>query len=342
MFIGGSLLYYSVLDIVIMKWKFICCFLGFFLVISITEAQILKGFGKKVEQKVINRIDRKAEKAVDKSLDKAESEADKSVQGAVKKPKDSSKEKVPRKKESFVSYKKAEASIPSKGFVLNHRNCADMVWFEQGASLSYQIKDDNGKDISTTSYHIQDVWQENEKLISTITASSDQVENMELQYVCDGDQFYIDFKDLFESVMKSLTPEQAAHVQFDSADIGTEIDLGDGYLGFPNTLYQDQELDPMRMSVTAKVGGSYAMEMNSSLEDRVVIGLEKVRTAAGDFECVKVAGRRYTSFTVMGMNQEMEPAVEYIWIAPKVGMVKQELYDEKGGIQTTLELIEFK
>lgn len=89
---------------------------------KVAEAQILKGFGKKLEKKIEQRIENKADRQVDKALDKADKKSDESIQGVFSKPKAESKDsQVPKTTAVFEPV----AARPDQAVVLLGENCSD-------------------------------------------------------------------------------------------------------------------------------------------------------------------------------------------------------------------------
>src|SRR5690606_20153545 len=93
-------------------------------------------------------------------------------------------------------------------------------------------------------------------------------------------------------------------------------------------MYPGMGLEDLSFSFKTNVGGN-EMSFRTIVTDRQVVAKENVTTKAGTFECLKVRSVSHTSITVMGFDQKMPANTEYLWIAPGIGMVKQEIHTEK-------------
>lgn len=93
-------------------------------------------------------------------------------------------------------------------------------------------------------------------------------------------------------------------------------------------MYPGMELEDLNFSFKTNVGTS-EMSFNAFVSDRQVVAKENVSTEAGTFDCLKIRSVTNTTINVMGLNQKMPESVEYLWIAPNVGMVKQEMHAGK-------------
>ena len=137
---------------------------------------------------------------------------------------------------------------------------------------------------------------------------------------CDGGDFYIDMK----SMMASLPVNDMSTYKFDTKD-----------LKFPTNLAVGQQLDDAYVNLT--IEGPISSSINCNVTDRKVVAIEKVTTAAGTFDCIKISYSMQTK--VMFINSSGS-AID--WYAKDIGMIRSEVYDKKGKLISTNELTSFK
>lgn len=311
-----------------MRKTFIACFLSIVcLGNNIVEGQVLKGFGKKLERKIEERIERKADRQVDKALDKADKKSDESINDALTKSKADSKDS--KKAKASTTFEPI-AARPDQAVMLLGNNCHDFSWFKKGTMLGYESRDAKGKVEGAIDMKVMNLKNEGTKTIAQIeaTLSSPHFESLiyPMNYICDGEMLYMDIASMMKAMMEK-NPEMDNKVVRDAFD-KMEIDFSDGFASFPKTMYPGMLLDDLNFSFKTQVGAN-EMAFKTTVSDRQVVSKEKVTTPAGTFDCLKLRSIIRTSLNVMGMNQNMPESIEYLWIAPKVGMVKQETHAGK-------------
>jgi len=334
--------------------KKIAILIGLVLVSGVTtksEAQILKGFGKKLEKKIEDRIERKADRNVDKVLDKADREVDKPIDGVLNKPASTSNAKETSKKDGndakpvseTTSATAANTQALSEGLVLmSGSSCADFIWFKSGAMMEFETKDRKGKLLNKSKMDISKVYNDGAVTVADVKASDDEGNEFDMQFKCAGDRMYMDFGSLINQAMQKAGQSNADNASIQRALDNTEIGLSEGFMDFPKSMYPGQQLDDVSVTIKTSPTPQMSMEIFSELIDRKVVAKENVVTEAGSFDCMKISGTRNMSMKVMGMNKKMDSATEYIWFAPGIGVIKQEDYDSKGRLGTSMQLTAYK
>jgi hypothetical protein len=133
---------------------------------------------------------------------------------------------------------------------------------------------------------------------------------------CENGTFYSDIRNISLDAMPK------------GADI--EVSFVGEQLAYPNQLTPGQSLSDASVKISSGIkGGMTIMNMTITYTNRKVEGIETVETPAGKFECVKVSYN--LSVKIMGTRQMK--GVEYL--AKGVGMVKSEMYDDKGRKEST-------
>jgi len=125
---------------------------------------------------------------------------------------------------------------------------------------------------------------------------------------CEGGNFYIDMK----SMIGSLSVQDLSSYKIESKD-----------LKFPKDIKAGQSLDDA--SLTLSVDGPVNTGITTNITDRKVIAFEKITTAAGTFDCVKIS---YSFNSKVMFIKSAGTATE--WFAKDIGLIRSETYDKNG------------
>lgn len=299
-----------------------------------TEAQILKKIGQKVERSIDRRVENKINKGVEKGLDKVEDGMDQAAKDAVtsdskdKSAKDSGKAGVDSKPFEPVSADEAETK---GGLVLAGSNCNDYAWFKSGAILEYEFKSADGakEDNFKSRMEVKSVKQDGDKTIANINHSGVTEEEIELNFVCSGNQLYFDLSGMMKSQMSKMG-QSAPNMEFT---------VDGGMMAIPKNVFPGMKLDDFEFNMTGS-GSGINMNLNVITTDRVVEKREQVVTPAGTFDCIKITGTRAAKTKMLGVERAAgKPMIEEMWFAPKVGLVKTVSKTSKGKIDSEQELV---
>lgn len=326
----------------------ICLIIGFYPASS--EAQILKRIGKKIEQSVERRVERKIDQGVERGLDKVEGGVDQTAKDAVstndKKAKKSKKNSkadsdspmpslIPESLNEDIPYSEEDAQLAKSrdGLVLVSADCDDFAWFKKGVLMEYETKGSGAEKEFVTRMKVESLRNEGNKRIATVLASTSVNEDeLELDYICAGNQIYFDLTGMLRTQMEKMGA-QGADVNFS---------FEGGLTSFPKNMYPGMQLEDAVFRMVANAGMSDFV-VTSYLTDRTVEKRENVTTPAGTFNCIKVVGKRTTRMNILGMDRVAgKPITEELWIAPKVGVVKSVAKNDKGKVETVQELITLK
>lgn len=311
-------------------WMFLIVFLSLsILTPNNSQAQILKGFGKRVEKKLKKKVEEKADRHVDKTINTADKKSDESIKEAVKGDKKNKKSSKKRNKKSKSFQDTITVRKDLAMTIISSNTCNDFLWFKKGTLFEYAHESKDSSSDENSRMRVKDVTHENGKTISEIITKQQTPEGdmeISLKYVCDGNNFYMDMSGMYEQIMEQM-PEGTGtdNAQVKDAMDSAEFDMSDGFTAIPKVLYPGMKLPDASFSFTMNTSGM-AMTMNSEVTDRVVVAKETVTTKAGTFECMKIRSSTSVQMEVMGMNQNTGQSIDYVWIAPEVGMVKQEAY----------------
>lgn len=313
---------------------------------SPTEAQVLKGFGKKLEKKIEQRIERKADRQVDKVLDKADKKTDEPIDNVLNKskakPNDKAAEAKNKKQSKQSPVFEEVAADPGQSLTLIGASCNDFSWFKKGAVLEYEALDNKGKVEGGITMQVRHLTNKGSATIAEVdaTMSSPNFNDLSysMNYICDGDMLYMDIASMMKAMMEKNPEMKNESVQ--DALKNVEMDFSNGFASFPKEMYPGMALEDLSFSFKTKAGAS-EMSFHAEVTDRQVVAKENVTTKAGTFECLKIRSVTNTTLNVMGFNQTMPASTEYLWIAPNIGMVKQETQtDKEKGTSVQLKMYE--
>jgi len=324
-----------------MKKIFVLITMLLFVGVSTSEAQVLKGFGKKLEKKVQERIDRKADRSVDKVLDKVEDKTDKTINNALEESSRNDKAEA-----STTSVKPNEVlsnNEKMEGAIMLSNNCSDFIWFKSGAMMEFEAKDESDAVVHKSKMVVSKIYSQGEATVADVLTSDNMGNEFTMQFKCANDKLYMDFAAAIEEAMKKAGNGSEVNTEeIKNIRENTEMNFSDGFMSFPKNMYPGQKLEDVVF--TMKTGDAqFAMEIVSKLLDRKVDAKEKITTPAGTFDCLKISGKRSSSMKMMGMNKNMgDSTVDYIWFTPGIGVVKQESYSEKGKLINSSQLTAYK
>ncbi len=298
------------------------------------DAQVLKRFGKMIEKKVVERVDRKAERSVDKVLDKADQKSDQPIDNALN-------------PSSKTETKKQINTVPipttvDGGLVKMAESCSDFIWFKQGSFVEFETLAANGKRLQKSKMTVKSIRKDGGVMVAAIQASDDKGNSFEMQYKCIGDRLYMDFGAMMREAMKKAGQSKTDTEELKNALSKTKIDMTEGFMSFPKNMYVGQELDPVSISIKTSPSPQMSMEITSTQQNRKVTAKEKITVPAGTFECLKLTAEFTANMKMMGMNKKMPSSTEESWFAPRIGVVKQLNYSEKGKLESTTQLISYK
>lgn len=297
---------------------------------DISQAQILKGFGKKVENKLKKKVEEKADRHVDKTINTADRKSDESIEQAVKGDGDKSKNNKKDKQKTKITQEDIPVRKDQAMNMFRSTACNDFLWFKTGSVFEYE-HDAKGSRTEVSSMRVNGVTRSGGKTISEIVANQNTPEGdmeLTLHYVCDGDNFYIDMSAMYEQIMQQMEGQSGGdNAQVKEMIDSAEIDVSDGFTTMPKVLYPGLKLPDASFSFTMSTSGMEVV-MNSNVTDRVVVGKETVTTKAGTFECMKIRSTTSVDMNMMGRNINTGNSTDYVWLAPEVGMVKQESHSK--------------
>jgi len=211
-------------------------------------------------------------------------------------------------------------------FALNSvaQDCSTFFPFKEGAYMEYTTFNKKGKVESITENTVK-VINENdgeiEAEVSTVLKDKKGKESYSgtYQVFCKDGRLLMDVNSMFNPAMQQSFS-------------GYEVTIEGDALSFPNDIEVGQELPDASSKITTAASGINIASMNIEITDRKVEGKATISTDAGSFECYKIS---QTSNIKMMISRSYS-TVEYF--AEGVGVVRSETYDQRGKLQSYMEL----
>jgi hypothetical protein len=200
--------------------------------------------------------------------------------------------------------------------------------FTEGTEFEYSGYDKKGKLTTISSQHIETIdevdggFQANVHFKLT-SDKGEEVSKGVYEMLCKGDVIYMDLSNL-------LNPSALAAFK------DMEVEVENEQMDLPNKLTIGQMLQEGAITMKAKMEGMTLLNMRVRIYDRKVEKMERIKTPAGTFDCVKITEQTEIK---MGLKRTMASAT---WYAVGVGMVKTEVYDKKGEVESSTVLTKFK
>ncbi len=197
--------------------------------------------------------------------------------------------------------------------------------FEENTSLTYTNYNWKGKVESKQTNTVKDVEQMSDGTVKATLAvkvedkKGKETAEMSYEVYCKHNTLEMDFSSM-------ITPEMQASFE------NMEVTMSGDNFQLPSNLKVGMELPNIEVEIAAAMNGFNVMTMRVSQTNRKVEAKETITTDAGTFECFKLS---YDSNlkTIMTMKQHV-----ITWYNEEVGLVKQELYNKKGKLQSRQEL----
>ncbi|CAD5268697.1 MULTISPECIES: hypothetical protein [unclassified Imperialibacter] len=213
--------------------------------------------------------------------------------------------------------------------------CNPYFNYTEGAVIERTYFNKKGKEVSNDKMEILSVdgSGNNQTMKARVTMydKKKELSNNEIEMICEDGVFKMDMRNFMPQGMEGMEDVQ---IVFE----------GD-QLTIPSDLKAGQSLKDLTfvVKIISDNPAMKAMATNTtvSIKNRKVVGKEKITTAAGTYDCFKMTYDSESTMSIMGMKRTMNSSsVEYL--SEGAGMVKSESYDEKGNLNSYVELSAFK
>lgn len=204
------------------------------------------------------------------------------------------------------------------------QDCSTFFPFKEGAYMEYTTFNKKGKVESITENTVKVITEDNGEIeaeVSTVLKDRKGKESYSgtYQVFCEGGKLLMDVNSMFNPAMQQSFS-------------GYEVTIEGDALSFPNDLEVGQELPDASSKITTAASGINIASMNIEITDRKVEDKAKISTDAGTYECYKIS---QTSNIKMMISRSYS-TIEYF--AEGVGVVRSETYDQRGKLQSYMEL----
>lgn len=214
---------------------------------------------------------------------------------------------------------------------LTHAQCNAYFAYQEGDVFEQTTYDAKGKEQDRQTMKIMEVIDGIDMTTYKVNASSSMSkkgESYDLEFTCEDGVFRFDGQNLLESVMKQMQAEgMEVTMEGETSSYPADMSVGDQLNETSFTMTMSGNMEGMSMDVVTTI----------AISDRKVVESTSITTDAGTFDCLKINYTMTSTSEVMGMTQSsITSGVEYV--AKRVGVVRSEIFDNKGKLITRNEL----
>ncbi len=234
----------------------------------------------------------------------------------------------------------ADQFFPEAGTVLTYNSYNTKGKLEKDSWITETFTGVEKKGNATIIHFTLD-WNDKQKSMKDFPAEmKDTFDNWEIRI--ENDTIYMDYIGSLMAKMSSMIQAKTNNQGSVSVSV-----TGSGKIIFPKTLSVGMTLPESEPLKTVTKMSAQGMTFETSLINRYynskVEAKEDITTPAGTFSCYKIS-EYHESIQDMVMRKMSIQEKYIMWLAPGVGAVKSEQYDEKGKLKSTqvLDKIEKK
>ena len=198
--------------------------------------------------------------------------------------------------------------------------CNEYYVLQEGSEWEYETFNPKGKLSAKNQQKVIAFSTNSDGYVATVNSAmfdekGKEVMKGDLEFKCDNGTMFLDMRNF-------ISEEQLK--AFSSYEMKVEATN----LEVPSTLSPGEKLGDGSVTITA-TGAPFRMQLKVTITDRKVEAKESVTTPAGSFDCFKITSKM-TMENQMGVKITVQTS-NIEWIAPKVGTVKSESYNNKNG-----------
>lgn len=209
-------------------------------------------------------------------------------------------------------------------------------WFKKGSIFNYKFVNTEPASSFESQQTVRNVYNLDNMIVSEIEIKS-SYDNLfvndgadYLKFKCSDDSIFLDFTTELKKALLKMNPALSLNELADT-----------GFMALPVNMVDGQSLPDVNFSKES--GLNDGVVLSTSLTNRKIERKEQLTMPAGKFDCIKISGTRNNTITKEGVTKPSSAtAIEYIWLSPKVGIVKQESYSTKGKLNAIQYLTSFK
>jgi hypothetical protein len=209
-------------------------------------------------------------------------------------------------------------------------------WFTMGAKFYYKSITLEPSNSFQSELTVKNLYNEGNLIVSELEIKT-SLNNVfvakgseYIKFKSSGDSIYLDFTTALKKSLLKLNPALSLNKLADT-----------GFMSIPVKMVEGQVLPDVNFSQES--GLDDEVILSTSLTNRKIERPEKITTPAGIFDCVKISGTRNNLITTKGVTKPSSATtIETIWLAPEVGIVKEEATSTKKKLNNIQYLTSFK
>lgn len=208
------------------------------------------------------------------------------------------------------------------------QNCAGFYSFIEDSSFELSSYNRKDKVVSVTKYQVNSILSEGSSAKANVTS---EVFDEKGKLIAGGEMDIKCYTDFYEIDLKNmLSPEMLGAYK------NMEISYDGNTLNMPSKLTVGMELQGGDSEITISNSGMKIMTMKININDRKVVGSEKITTPAGTFDCYKLT-HKLSIKALVNFNFKVEE-----WYSEGIGLVRSKNYKQNGKMSSYTELTSYK
>ncbi len=201
-------------------------------------------------------------------------------------------------------------------FILQAQDCT--FYFPVKKGTTTEMKSYNGKDKLTGSVKSKVIDQSSDKIKFSSEVFDEKGKSLstgEYEVQCKDGEYVMDMNSFLKGVDKNAYKDMDVKVEATEMTIPAKLSVG-------------QKLNDGQISMKISNQIMTIMNMTVKVLNRQVVSFEDITTSAGTFKCAKITYDMETK--IMGTTRTKVTE----WISEKVGVVRSEVYDQKGKLSS--------
>ncbi len=215
------------------------------------------------------------------------------------------------------------------GSVYAQEQCSTYFPFKEKTVLGYSYFDQKDKLTGKSVHTVEEITSHQDGSLSASIQIQNQdrkgneISSASYKVLCENNTLTMD-------IIEVMAPNMKASLE------NMEIDISGDAFVLPSDLKQGQELPDVHTQIKAGTNGITIITMAIDHTNRVVEGMEKISTEAGNFDCVKLTYN-------VGLNMLISKNYRIVsWYSKDIGLIKQETYNKRGQLESKTELTGIK
>ena len=215
------------------------------------------------------------------------------------------------------------------GSVYAQEQCSTYFPFKEKTVLGYSYYDQKDKLTGKSVHTVEKITSNKDGSLSASIQiqhqdkKGNEISSASYEVFCINNILTMDITEVMAPNMKASLENMEVNISGDAFEL-------------PSNLKQGQELPDVHTQIKAGTNGITIITMAIDHTNRVVEGMEKISTEAGNFECVKLTYN-------VGLNMLISKNYRIVsWYSKDIGLIKQETYNKRGQLESKTELTGIK